>query len=199
MSKNYDVIIIGGGPAGIFAALELSQAEGLSVLLIEKGKDISQRQCPVRDTGSSCIECLPCNLVCGLGGAGAFSDGKLTLSSQTGGHLAEYQGEANTEALIKHVDEEWKEEVVLLSSTIHLCLGSGCPIVVSDAKIFEQYGRQVLKYRTRDRGEFKECLTDVFEEKERVTELRQAVREFVGRDSAQVVAEKYIGLFESLQ
>lgn len=104
-----------------------------------------------------------------------------------------------SDALIKHVDEDWKEEVVLLSSTIHLCLGSGCPIVVSDAKIFEQYGRQVLKYRTRDRDEFKECLTDVFEEKERLTELRQAVREFVGRDSAQVVAKRYIRLFESLQ
>jgi hypothetical protein len=104
-----------------------------------------------------------------------------------------------SDALIKHVDEEWKEEVVLLSSTIHLCLGSGCPIVVSDAKIFEQYGRQVLKYRTRDRDEFKECLTEVFEEKERLTELRQAVRESVNRDSAQTVAKKYVRLFESLQ
>ena len=104
-----------------------------------------------------------------------------------------------SDVLIKHVDEEWKEEVVLLSSTIHLCLGSGCPIVVSDAKIFKKYGRQVLKYRTTDRDEFKECLTDVFEEKERLTQLRHAVREFVGRDSAQVVAKRYIRLFESLQ
>ena len=105
MTKSFDVIIIGGGPAGIFAALELSQAKGLKVLLIEKGKDISQRRCPVRDTGSSCVECLPCNLVCGLGGAGAFSDGKLVLSSEVGGHLGEYLGEERAAGLIKYVDE----------------------------------------------------------------------------------------------
>lgn len=105
MTKRYDVIIIGGGPAGIFAALELSQAEGLKILLIEKGKDISQRRCPVRDTGSSCVECQPCNLVCGLGGAGAFSDGKLVLTSEVGGHLGEYLGEERAAGLIKYVDE----------------------------------------------------------------------------------------------
>jgi uncharacterized protein len=103
--KNYDVIIIGGGPAGIFAALELCQTPGLKILLVEKGKDISRRLCPVRDTGSACVSCGPCNLVCGLGGAGAFSDGKLVLSTKIGGHLGEYIGEASTARLIKYVDE----------------------------------------------------------------------------------------------
>jgi uncharacterized FAD-dependent dehydrogenase len=89
MTKKYDIIIVGGGPAGIFAALELSQVADLSILLIEKGKDIDKRS----------------NLVCGLGGAGAYSDGKLTLSPQVGGRLQEYLGKDNTQALIRYVDE----------------------------------------------------------------------------------------------
>jgi uncharacterized FAD-dependent dehydrogenase len=104
MTRKYDVIIVGGGPAAIFAALELSQASGLSILLIEKGRDIDKRQCPARDTGGSCISCSLCNLVCGLGGAGAFSDGKLTLTSRVGGRLSDYLGESQTEALIGYAD-----------------------------------------------------------------------------------------------
>jgi len=105
MAKKYDVIIVGGGPAAIFAALELSQASGLDILLIEKGRHMDNRHCPSRDTGGPCPPCSPCNLVCGLGGAGAFSDGKLTLSPAVGGRLPSYLGEKETGALIRYVDE----------------------------------------------------------------------------------------------
>lgn len=104
MRKNFDVIIAGGGPAGIFAALEIARNSSLSVLLVEKGRDIDARRCPSRDLGSSCSSCSPCNIVCGLGGAGAFSDGKLTLGSAVGGHLREYIGEESTEKLIEYAD-----------------------------------------------------------------------------------------------
>ncbi len=105
MNKKYDVIIVGGGPAGIFAALELCQAGDLDILLVEKGSDIDGRKCPVWDSASPCILCSPCHLVSGLGGAGAFSDGKLTLSSETGGRLRDYLRESDSDALIKSVDD----------------------------------------------------------------------------------------------
>ncbi|MBA7614225.1 Ferredoxin--NADP reductase [subsurface metagenome] len=104
MSSKYDVIIVGGGPAGIFAALELSQASDLSVLLLEKGKDIDDRNCPFIGQGISCPPCSPCDLVSGLGGAGAFSDGKLTLSTEIGGRLKDYIGGEEAEELVHYVD-----------------------------------------------------------------------------------------------
>ena len=105
MTKKYDVIIVGAGPAGIFAALELSQAEGRKILLLEKGKDLDSRNCPLWHGGNSCLSCSPCNMVGGLGGAGAFSDGKMTLSPQVGGHLKDYLGDDRAAEIIRYVDD----------------------------------------------------------------------------------------------
>ncbi|MFC1918294.1 NAD(P)/FAD-dependent oxidoreductase [Chloroflexota bacterium] len=91
---------------GIFAALELTKSAGLKILLLEKGKDIDQRHCPARD-GSVCLSCSPCNLVCGLGGAGIYSDGKLVLSSQIGGQFEDYVEGKDAASLIKYVDDTY--------------------------------------------------------------------------------------------
>ncbi|MFH1087069.1 MAG: NAD(P)/FAD-dependent oxidoreductase [Chloroflexota bacterium] len=104
MAGNYDVIIVGGGPAGLFAALELCQNSGQSILLIEKGRRLEARLCPSHERSAQCSTCRTCHLVSGLGGAGAFSDGKLTLSSEVGGRLREFVGEHEAGELIHYVD-----------------------------------------------------------------------------------------------
>lgn len=81
-STRHDVIIVGGGPAGLFAAYYLGEHSGLDVLLIEKGKSPLKRKCPIKDAG--CIKCRPCNILCGIGGAGLFSDGKLNFIHKLG-------------------------------------------------------------------------------------------------------------------
>jgi len=109
MKKNYDVIIIGAGPAGIFTALELTKKGNLSILIVEKGKSIEQRECPMRSKGGGCHHCIPCSILSGWGGAGAFSDGKLNLSTEIGGQLDNYIGKKEVTKLIKYTDNIYLE------------------------------------------------------------------------------------------
>lgn len=105
MSKKYDVIIIGAGPGGIFCAYELLEhKKDLHILMIEKGRSIEKRQCPKRTT-KQCIGCKPCSITTGFAGAGAFSDGKLSLSPDVGGNLPAILGYEETEKLIHESDE----------------------------------------------------------------------------------------------
>jgi uncharacterized FAD-dependent dehydrogenase len=104
--KKYDVIVVGTGPAGIFAALELLRSSRKSrILLVEKGKDIDKRACPVTAKNVSCAACKECDLLSGWGGAGAFSDGKLSLSPEVGGFLSRYMDTEEVRALIRYVDD----------------------------------------------------------------------------------------------
>jgi len=100
---KYDVIIIGAGPAGIFSALELTGKSDLKVLMLDRGQDINQRKCP-SSRGFECVHCDPCQVLSGWGGAGAFSDGKLTLSTEVGGWLNEYVSTRELAELVSYAD-----------------------------------------------------------------------------------------------
>jgi len=101
---KYDVIIVGAGPAGIFSALELTQKNNLTVLILDRGPDIDSRKCP-SSRGFECRHCEPCSVLSGWGGAGAYSDGKLTLSTEVGGWLNQYVSENELQSLVKYVDD----------------------------------------------------------------------------------------------
>ena len=104
MPSSYDVIIIGSGPAGIFAALELVKNASLKILMLEKGGDIDQRACPMIESEVPCVQCGLCSILCGWGGAGAYSDGKLTLTPEFGGWLKDYLSSADLSTFIEYVD-----------------------------------------------------------------------------------------------
>jgi uncharacterized FAD-dependent dehydrogenase len=109
LHKEFDVVIVGAGPAGVFAALELSRRDSLRIAILDKGPDIDHRHCPAREAQGKCRNCQPCAILTGWGGAGAFSDGKLTLSPAVGGNLPEILGEARTQELIAQVDRVYLE------------------------------------------------------------------------------------------
>lgn len=114
MNKKYDLIIVGAGPSGVFTAyelIELGLAKDKKILLIEQGKSVDKRYCPVEKAGK-CIKCKPyCNITSGFSGAGAFSDGKLTLPNkdsdtiEVGGILDQYLGVEETKKLMFYTDE----------------------------------------------------------------------------------------------
>ena len=106
---KYDVIIVGAGPAGIFTAIEMiKKGSNKKILIIEKGKSIEKRSCPKAKTGR-CMNCKPCNITTGFSGAGAFSDGKLSLSCEVGGDLPTLIGSDVAQALIDYTDSIYLE------------------------------------------------------------------------------------------
>jgi len=103
LKSVYDVIIVGAGPAGMFAADEL--AGRLDTLIIDQGRDIDKRECKMKRRGI-CTHCDPCDIMCGVGGAGTYSDGTLNLRPDVGGDLAEQTGDPEYAwELVDHVDK----------------------------------------------------------------------------------------------
>ena len=104
---DYDVIIVGAGPGGIFTAYELAKAErGLKIGVLELGKPLDKRHCPIDGKKvKSCIRCKTCSIMSGFGGAGAFSDGKYNITNQFGGTLYEHIGKTQAIELMQYVDK----------------------------------------------------------------------------------------------
>ncbi|MBP3656071.1 MAG: FAD-dependent oxidoreductase [Clostridia bacterium] len=104
---NYDIIIIGAGPGGIFSAYELNKLDpSLKIAVFEAGHALSKRRCPIDgEKIKSCISCKSCSIMSGFGGAGAFSDGKYNITNDFGGTLHEYIGKKQALDLMHYVDE----------------------------------------------------------------------------------------------
>lgn len=132
LKNKYDIVIVGAGPAGIFIALEIVQNSSLTVLIIEKGKDIEKRVCPMEHI-KKCLHCPVCDILSGWGGAGAFSDGKLNLSPQIGGFLDRYINRDELIELIDYVDQ------------IYLRYGAPDRVYEPDYQIVEKIKAQAVK------------------------------------------------------
>ena len=127
----YNVAIVGAGPAGIFAALEITKLKpDWKVVLVEKGQKIENRKCLLREGYEKCPSCKKCGLLCGWGGAGAFSDGKLTLTPDVGGHLVDYMSRQKVEELIDYADH------------LYLDFGATDEVFGTDMKTFQELERQ---------------------------------------------------------
>ncbi len=104
--KKYDIIIIGAGSGGIFAAYELvKENKGLKIAVFEQGNELKRRKCPIDGKKiTSCVRCRTCSIMSGFGGAGAFSDGKYNITNEFGGNLFEYIGRDEATELMNYVD-----------------------------------------------------------------------------------------------
>lgn len=132
---NYDVIIIGAGPGGIFSAYELIKLKpDMKIAVFESGRPLDKRKCPIDGKKiTSCLHCDTCSIMSGFGGAGAFSDGKYNITNAFGGNLYEYIGKDTALNLMYYVDEinsAYGGDKTKLYSTSHsglktLCLQNG--------------------------------------------------------------------------
>ena len=170
----YDVIIVGCGPAGIFTALELlKENKKLKIIMFDKGNSIKVRKCPKAKT-LNCMSCKPCNISCGWGGAGAFSDGKLSLSKDVGGWLEDYIPTNELNSLIKYVDD------------VYLSYGGDKKISYNEefANEFDyecsKYGLKFIKCPIRHLGT------------EKSAEIMEAMYDYIVKQGVEVISKEEI-------
>ncbi len=135
MQEKFDVIVVGAGPAGIFTSLELiDQYPEIKILIIDKGRTIDKRNCSARKTGI-CVNCKPCGITSGWSGAGAFSDGKLSLSPAVGGRVTDYMSNEQAQELVNYVD------------SIYLKFGASPVVHGLNSKKFDEIAYEASKYQ----------------------------------------------------
>ncbi len=173
MKENYDVIVVGAGPAGIFTCYELYQtAPELKVLLIDKGYDIYSRHCPILDKKiKKCppstekkdfVGCYPaCSITAGFGGAGAFSDGKFNITSEFGGWMQDYLSNQEVEELIDYVDQ-----INLKHGATNVITDPTTPKVKEIERVGLSVGLKLLRAKVRHLGTEQnlKILQSIFEE-----------------------------------
>jgi hypothetical protein len=134
MSDAFDVIVVGGGPAGLFASYYLAEHSGLKVCLIERGQSVRKRGCPIAKT-QKCMKCEPCHILSGMGGGGLFSDGKLNFIHKLGKtDLTQFLPRSQAEALIDETE------------TIFNRFGMDGPVFPSDMDAARDIRKQAKKH-----------------------------------------------------
>ena len=147
--KNYDVIIIGGGTAGIFAAYEMQKCmPDKKVALMEQGNPLRKRICPIiAGKTDHCINCKHCSIMNGFGGAGAFSDGKFNFTTEFGGWLKDYLPEETVMDLIEYVDS-----VNVAFGATKVRYSTGSPEALELEKDALKYDLHLLKAQVKHLG-----------------------------------------------